>query len=183
MKADRSIRRFDASVPVNRDELTEIVGLVRYCASGRNLQPLRYRIVTERDETEAVFPLLKWAGYLADWDGPTEAERPAAYVIQCLDTSLTSDPMADPGLQMQAITLGATACGLGCCIIKAFNAQRLAETLSLPEDMKPLHVIAVGHPVEQVVIEPMEADGNIRYWRTPDGVHHVPKRSLGDILI
>jgi hypothetical protein len=36
---------------------------------------------------------------------------------------------------------------------------------------------------EWVVIETVGPDGNIRYWRDSDGAHHVPKRSLDDMIV
>ena len=184
LMADRSIRRFDASLTVERDDLLRLVGLTRYCSSGRNLQPLRYRIVYDAGECQRVYPLLKWAGYLSDWDGPAPDERPTAYLVQCLDTELTKDCLCDDGLQLQAITLGARALGLGACIIKAFNSPALVRELGLPDAMRPLYVVALGYPVEKVVIDDMASGRNdIKYYRTDEGVHHVPKRSLEDLLI
>ncbi len=182
---DRSIRRFDASRPVGADTLRSLAGLTRYCASGRNLQPLRYRLVDDPGECELVYPLLKWAGYLADWDGPIPAERPTAYMVQCIDTELISAGalLCDDGLQLQTITLGATALGLGACIIKAFNAVELSKVLGIDSRFRPHYVVALGYPVEDVVIEDLPADGDIRYWRTPDGRHHVPKRNVEEIII
>ena len=144
--ADRSVRRFKSDIEITRELLERLVGLTRYCASGRNLQPLRYRIVDCPKEKDAIFPLLKWAGYYTEWDGPELSQRPAAYLIQCLDTDLTESCLCDDGLNLQAITLGATALGLGACIIKAFNAPALAEVLDLPEQLKPLYVLALGVP-------------------------------------
>lgn len=183
---DRSIRRFDNAKRINEETLTELVSLTHYCASGRNLQPLKYRIVYTGEECEKVYPYLKWAGYLPDWDGPDPGERPVAYLIQCLDTRLTTSLLCDDGLQLQAITLGATAKGLGCCIIKSFNVEAISKGLSLPQYCKPLYILALGFPVEQVEIEitketPGESD--IRYYRTSDGVHHVPKRPLQELII
>lgn len=180
---DRSIRRFDASRPIGADILRNLVELTRYCASGRNLQPLRYRIVDSEAECELVYPLLAWAGYLKDWDGPVPEERPVAYLVQCLDTNLTKNCLCDDGLQIQAITLGAAALGIGACIIKSFNAPKIKEVLALPVNMEPRYVIALGYPVEQVVIEPMPSPDKIEYYRTPDGIHHVPKRSLDSLII
>ena len=182
---DRSIRRFDEKVYIETEDLKSIVGLVRYCASGRNLQPLKYKVVNDPELNKEIFPLCGWAGYLKDWAGPEEGERPVAYIIQCLDTSLTADPMCDEGLQLQAITLGATAMGLGGCIIKSFNKKKLIEILNLPEKYEPRYIYALGYPVEKVVIEDIVSEGDeaIKYYRTEDKVHHVPKRTLNDLLI
>jgi len=49
--------------------------------------------------------------------------------------------------------------------------------------LKILLVLALGVPREEIVVETLGADGSIRYWRDSRGVHHVPKRSLKDIVI
>ena len=185
LKSDRSVRRYDESRRISRDHLIELLDLTRFCASGRNLQPLKYRIVNDPDECDRVFPLLAWAGYLQDWDGPSEGERPTAYLVQCLDTRLTKNCLCDDGLQLQAITLGTTAMGMGGCIVKSFNMALIRKELSLPEWAHPMYVLALGYPKEEVRIEEADngIDADIKYFRTADGVHHVPKRPLADLLI
>jgi nitroreductase len=148
-----------------------------------NKQPLRYRIVNDAEECAKLYPLLKWAGYLKDWDGPVESERPVAYIVQCLDTAcIASFPYCDEGLHLEAITLGLNTLGMGGCIIKAFDGKQVAEVLSLPAEMQPCHVLAVGYPVEKVVLEDMKYD-DCKYWREADGTHHVPKRPLDEVII
>lgn len=154
---DRSIRRFDEEKEIPTESLKKIVGLCRFCASGRNLQPLKYCIVNKRETCKKIFPLLKWAGYLKDWDGPVKGERPSAYFIQCIDLAVTKSCLCDDGIQLQAITLGATSVGLGCCIIKSFNPTKLKEILNLPENLEPLYVVAIGYPKEQVKIENLKS--------------------------
>ena len=78
LKADRTVRRFRQDQRIEPDTLLRLVELTRYCASGRNLQPLRYRVVTAVEECCALFPSLAWAGYYSEWDGPLEGERPSA---------------------------------------------------------------------------------------------------------
>ena len=79
---NRSYRRFYQRERISRDELEELVGLVRWCPSGRNAQPLRYVVAEEEELCGRIFPVLGWAGYLKDWAGPEEGERPAAYLVQ-----------------------------------------------------------------------------------------------------
>lgn len=185
LKKDRSVRRFDENKPVKTDLLKNLIELTRYCGSGRNLQPLKYRIVNEPSECDKIFPLLSWAGYLPEWGGPKEGERPSAYLVQCLDQRLTKNCLCDDGLQLQTLTLGATACGLGGCIIKSFNLKGVKEQLSLPEWAEPQYVLALGYPKEIVEIENTDGslEADIKYFRTPDKVHHVPKRPLEELII
>ena len=185
LKYDRSIRRFNNRNRIEKETLEKLVELTRYCSSGRNLQPLRYRIVCDSEECKTLFPCLKWAGYLPDWDGPVESERPAAYLVQCIDTELADDCLCDDGLHLQAMTLGATALGLGACIVKAFNVIETQNILDIPKRYKPLYIVALGEPVEKVVLEDTDGstDADIRYYRTSDQIHHVPKRPLKELLI
>lgn len=185
MISDRTVRRFQEDKEVPAETLQRLVELTRYCPSGRNAQPLRYILVNSEEMREKVYPLLKWAGYFKDWDGPEKGERPAAYLIQCLDTNHGKDCLCDDGLQLEAITLGMRTLGLGGCIIKAFNAPKLAEVLCLEERFAPRYVLAIGFPAEEVRIEdmPEEEDADFKYFRTQDGVHHVPKRPLNQLII
>ena len=185
LKANRSYRRFDENYAIDRETLLQIVDLTRYCSSGRNLQPLKYYLVNDKTVCNNIFPILKWAGYLTDWDGPENGERPTAYLIQCLDTNITKNYLCDDGIQLQAITLGAVTKSFGCCIIKSFNLIKLKEILRIDDTLEPLYVIALGRPIETVVIEDMgnNVDTEIKYYRTEDGIHHVPKRPLTDLII
>jgi nitroreductase len=181
--SNRSYRRFDNSRRVDYNTLTEVVDLTRFCSSAMNKQPLRYRIVCEADECAKVFSLLKWAGYLKDWDGPVDSERPVAYIVQCLDTDcMPTLPYCDDGLHLEAITIGLNTLGLGGCIIKAFNAPKLAKVLSLPDNIEPRYVLAIGYPIETVVIDDIIND-DCKYWRHENAVHHDPKRTLPEIII
>ena len=62
--------------------------------------------------------------------------------------------------------------------------ELLSKELGLSEErFELLLVIALGKPREKIVLEPVGDSGSIKYWREPDGTHHVPKRALDDILI
>ncbi|MDE6753637.1 MAG: nitroreductase family protein [Muribaculaceae bacterium] len=182
---DRTVRRFDENRKIEDNHLRSLIELTRYCHSGRNAQPLKYLLVNSEEYCQKIYPLLKWAGYFKDWDGPEPGERPSAYIIQCLDSHYGKDCLCDDGLQLEAISLGMKTFGLSGCIIKAFNQPALKEVLSIDERYIPRYVFALGYPLETVVIEDMDGNENadFKYFRTPDGVHHVPKRRLNELII
>ena len=68
-----------------------------------------------------------WAGYLSDWSGPAEGERPAAYIVILGDTELRKDFGCDHGIAAQSIMLGATERGLGGCMIGSIDRSELRQ--------------------------------------------------------
>lgn len=180
---NRSYRRFYENEPVSRDMLVELVDLGRMSPSGRNLQPLKYFISNDRELNARIYPTLAWAGYLKDWGGPIEGERPSAYIVILEDTSLGQGMPHDQGIVSQSILLGAVENGLGGCIIASVKKAELAEILNLPEHLKVALVLALGKPKEEVVIDDIAQDGDIKYWRDSEQHHHVPKRTLKEVLI
>jgi nitroreductase len=179
----RSYRRFYEDVPVPRQTLRELVDLARQTASAANRQPLKYWLSWEPEMNQKIFPCLAWAAYLKDWGGPAEGERPSAYIIILGDTEIAKDFNLDPGIAAQTIMLGATERGFGGCMIASIRRETLREVLGIPERYQILLVLALGKPKEKVVLEPVGPDGDIRYYRDSEGVHHVPKRSLDEIIL
>ncbi|TSA38667.1 MAG: nitroreductase [Porphyromonadaceae bacterium] len=178
----RSKRRFDGNTAVSVEMMEHLVELARICPSSRNQQALKFMIVNKPDQCEKLFSCLAWAGYLKDWDGPIAEERPTAYLIILGDTRVGSKFDIDLGICAQTILLGAAEKDLGGCMISSINRDELRPLFSIPDYLEILLVLAIGKPVEKVVIEPVKY-GDIRYWRDQNQVHHVPKRSLSDILI
>ena len=183
IQKNRSYRRFHEEVTIGRETILELVDLARLSASSGNLQPLKYLLADSRYMNEKIFPQLQWAGYLTDWPGPAEGERPSAYIIILHDTKISKSVQCDHGIAAQSILLGATKRGLGGCIIASLDKDKLRTELKIPEHLQILLVIALGKPNEKVKIDEIDADGDIKYWRDEKGVHHVPKRKLKDILL
>jgi nitroreductase len=180
---NRSYRRFYQEEEVERETLRELVDLARLSASGANRQPLKYLLAHDPARNAQIFACLAWAGYLKDWAGPEEGERPAAYIVIVGDTEISGSFGVDHGIAAQSILLGATERGLGGCIIASIRKERLRAALEIDPRYEILLVLALGRPKEVVVLERLGPDGNIRYWRDQGAVHHVPKRPLEDIII
>lgn len=182
IEKNRSCRRFDQAHPVSRDTLRDLVDLARLSASAANLQPLKFILSADPVRNAEIFPCTAWAGYLQDWDGPAEGERPAAYIIILGDTDIKKQFGCDHGIAAQSILLGAVEKGLAGCIIASLDRSVLRQVLAVPERYEILLALALGKPAEQAVIE-NAADGNITYWRDRQGLHHVPKRPLTELIL
>ncbi|OEU64631.1 MAG: nitroreductase [Desulfobacterales bacterium S5133MH16] len=184
IRKNRSCRRFYQDHAVTSETLKQLVDLARLSPSAANLQPLKYILCATPEKNAQVFSCLGWAAYLKDWPGPKQGERPAGYII-ILGDSKKANPYIgyDCGIAGQSILLGAREKGLAGCMFGAINRQQLREILNINSKLKILLVIAIGKPKEQVVIEPVGPDNNIRYWRDNQEVHHVPKRNLSDIIV
>jgi len=179
---NRSYRRFDSSVKISIEQIEKWIELARFSASGRNMQPLKYVICTDTETNNKIFPLLGWAGYLTNWKGPREEERPVAYVAVLNDTSLADTYFCDDGIAMQSILLGAVEDGFGGCMIGSVNKSKLVKILGIPRHFELLWMIALGKPAEKCLVEDAIA-GDIKYYRDENDVHRVPKRKLEEIIL
>jgi nitroreductase len=182
VEKNRSYRRFNQTKNITREQLIELVDLARLSASARNQQSLKFYLSNTEAQNQELFECLAWAGYLKDWPGPVEGERPSAYIIICNDTKIAKNHFCDEGIAAQSILLGAVEMGLGGCMIAAINKPKLTLVLNLPGELEILLVLALGEPVEQVVIEEIK-QGDYKYWRDNEHVHHVPKRNLNELII
>lgn len=180
---NRSYRRFYQDERISIETLKELLDVARLSPSAGNLQPLKYILSNEKLKNALIFPNLMWAGYLKDWKGPSEDERPTAYIIILGDKDISQTFGCDHGIAAQSILLGAAEKGLGGCMIGSIRRKELQMALRIPEKYEILLVLAIGRPKEKVIIENIVADGNIRYWRDENDRHHVPKRSLEELII
>jgi len=179
----RTVRKFHENQPIDTSILRSLVDLARLSPSAANLQALKYCLSNTPERNQVIFDNLAWAGYLPDWPGPAQGERPAAYILQLADEQLGSPKEVDAGLALQSMVLGAASRGLGHCILANVNRPRLQESLKLPSRYQILYVLALGKPAEEVKLESVGSDGNVRYWRDAAGILHVPKRPLEDLIV
>lgn len=183
VKKSRSYRRFFQEVPISIETLRDLVDLARLSPTGRNAQPLKFLLSCDPEKNALIFKHLAWAAYLKDWGGPVEGERPSGYIIILGDKTISQTFGCDHGIAAQSILLGAVEKGLGGCIIGSVQRPALQQALNIPDKYEILLVLALGKPKETVVIDPLPANGDTKYWRDENQVHHVPKRTLDDLIV
>jgi nitroreductase len=180
---NRSYSRFVETETVSMEILRELVDLSRYTVSAANKQPLKYIISCTPEKNKRIFPHLHWARVLQENAVPKKGERPTAYIIVLGDREITSDFGVDHGIAAQTILLCAVEKELGGCMIGAIDREGLRLDLDIPYRFDILLVIALGKPAETVVIEDLGPQGAIDYWLDKKFIHHVPKRSLDEIIV
>jgi nitroreductase len=183
VKKSRSYRRFDEQRSIEREIIVDLVDIARFCPSARNRQPLRYVVSTDPEKTARIRDCLMFALDLPDWGGPVKGERPVAYITIVTVDKCTPYTGHDVGIAAQTMLLAAAERGFNGCMFGSIKKKELKSVLSLPEHFEIQLVLAFGYPAEQVVLEEVGNDGKTNYWRDPEGVHHVPKRALSEVLI
>ena len=178
---NRSYRRFDESFEISRDTLVSLCEYARVSPSAANRQSLRFLLINSKDGCEKVFSNIAWAGYLKN-GAPDTGERPTSYIIILNDNSVWNGHPFDVGIAAQSILLAASEKGLGGCMFASFKNEPLRQCFDIDENLEIKLVVAIGKTVEEVVIDEVK-DGDIKYWRDEDRVHHVPKRPISEIVL
>jgi len=182
----RTCRRFVEYTPISSETLQQLIEMARLSGSARNGQPWQYMAINAPQLCSRIFPHLGWAGYLRDWKGPKPGERPAAYILCLLNHNWLKvsekEAFFDLGIATQSILLGAASMQIMGCRIGSFS-PRVNEIFTIPDHLSLELIIALGEPLEQVVLEEMRNTEDIAYWRDEQNVHYVPKRPLRDLLI
>ena len=179
----RSYRRFDQTVSIPRETLESWAALARLVPSSANLQALKFLLINDPEMNAKVFKSISFAGYLKEWGGPKEGEKPTAYVLILGDTSIKHNFDLDAGIAAQTIMLAANEDGFGGVMMSAIKREVLREDLQIPVHLEIVLLLALGKPTEQVHVEEISEEHGIRYYRDAEDVHHVPKRPLSELIL
>ena len=179
LKRNRSYRGYDQSRKVTLEDLRQIVSVATLVGSGKNLQRLRFRLVTG-EEASAVLPNIVLGAALPEEHLPKPGTEPQAFIVVCCTGEENKVVDIDLGIAAQSMLLKATEMGLGGIFILNFKADAIRSALNLPS--KPIAVIAIGKGAENIYLLPVHCGASLDYYRK-DGVHFVPKLTLDDLLI
>lgn len=178
----RSCRRFVEDQPLGYADLDWLCACARLAPSGRNAQELRFIEIVEKETCAKVFAHTRWAGAIKDGI-PKEGERPTAFIAVLMPEKSSEVLCFDMGIACQTIQLAATSRGWGCCMIYSYDHKEVADILNIPENLKPGLLLALGLALEERAVSNARAGDSLKYWRDDQGVHHVPKLELEDLVL
>lgn len=184
--ADRSYRGYKPEKRFTKEELLELIDYARLCPASSNKQPLKFCPVWQEDLVPRIQAQTKWAMQLPELHLPYPGQEPTAFIIVCHDTDVVpyhEHYRVDVGITSHTILLAATERGLGGCMIGCFNPKEISRILSLPENILPMLVLALGEPNESISLVDLENGESTAYYRDENGNHYVPKRRLKDIIL
>ena len=181
LRRNRSHRAFDTSYAVAMRQLETIVAVNTKLPSGRNAQTLRFKLLDAAGGGEDFCSFLHLGGYLPELHLPTPGTEPKAFIVVCSTEPESAIVDIDMGISLQSMALKAVEIGLNALIVRAYDRSKVKEALGLT--LEPLAVLAIGKGIETIVLDEVPAGSDLRYFRTGDGVHHVPKIALDDLMI
>jgi nitroreductase len=181
IKSSRTTRRFKKDIKVDKNELKELVNLARMTSSAMNAQPLKYILVTKKEQVEELSKTAQWAAHLYNWS-QSENERPSAYIIMLNDKNIGGFHMFDAGASFEAISLGAKVKGYSVCPLASINKSVCKKLFDFPSNLEIIIGIAIGVGSENIKLVET-SNGNTSYYRLEDQTHCVSKRSLENIVI
>ncbi len=138
----RSIRRYTGE-PVAEDDLKTILEAGMNAPSANNSQPWQFIVVDEREKLNAIMGVHPYSRMLA--------EAPLAIVV-CGNPAASKFWQQDCAAATQNILLAARALGLGTVWLGVYPDEQRAASVgalfSVPNDIKTMCIIAIGHPAE-----------------------------------
>ncbi len=181
VKEARTTRRFQKNSKVKVEDLRDILDVARVTSSAKNMQPIKYILVTKEEDVQKLAQTAQWAAHLKDWD-QSEDERPSAFIIMLNDKMIDGFPMFDAGASFTAISLASKTKSLATCPMASIDKELCHKLFVIPDNFEVMIGIAVGVGKEKVQLTDVKgADTN--YYRLEDETHCVPKRTLEQIII
>ncbi len=150
----KSIRAY-TDEPLTGDDIETLIRAAQMAPSAGNLQPASFVVVTDRAMRDR---LAEAAG------GQAFLSQAPLVVVVCAEAARTTPRYGERGRSLyilqdtaaavMAIMVTATHNGLGTCWVGAFDEGKAAEAVGLPEGIRPVALVPVGHPAKDPAPRP-----------------------------
>lgn len=181
IKSRRTIRKFK-DTPVKQEDILKIIDGGRLAPTGANLQPIKFLVVTDRDLRKQMYPFIKYAGYLPDFN-PTFEQSPTAFIVVLNDTEIKSTEKSecDSGAVIMNMCLMATELNIGSCWLGAIDRAKIKKILKLDDKYDITYLLGLGFPAQSG--EAVKMNDSIKYYHDENQNVFVPKRSIDDVIV
>lgn len=137
LRGRRSVRAYETGKTISKETLETLVNCGRLAATGRNVQPWAFIVITEPNSLRQVADITEHGKFIADCS--------ACIAVVCEDTKYYIE---DGAAATQNIMVAAWSLGIGSCWVagdKKNYADRLRHILGAPDTHKLLSLIALGY--------------------------------------
>lgn len=178
----RTIRKFN-DFSVKRECVLQIIEAGRLAPCSANLQSLKYLVVEDKKIRQKMYPYIKYAGYVPDWN-PKFDETPNVFIVVLNDTNIkpTKSSEVDSGAALANMCLEATGLGIDSCWLGAICRDELKMVLDIPMQLDIMYILGLGYGAQHSSIVDMK-NNNPKYYFDADDNVYVPKRLLKDVII
>ncbi len=145
IKGRRSIRRFQ-SRQIEKEKIDQLIEALIWAPSAGNLQARRFFFVENQSLKKALAEAALNQRFI---------EKAPLVVVACTDSrigniygmrGISLYAIQDVACSIMNMMLAAHSIGLGTVWVGAFDETRVAEIMSLPEDLRPVAIVPVGYP-------------------------------------
>ena len=140
IRTRRSIRAY-LDQPVRKELIEQVVDAGRLAATGMNIQPWEFVVVTDHNTRRALVELVK--------SGQHIMQAPVCILVFCRESMFY---LEDGSAATQNILVAARALGLGTCWIagdKTPWSEDVRKLLGVPEGIRLVSIVTMGYPAEQ----------------------------------
>ncbi len=150
----RSVRQY-TNQPIGEDLLAKILDAGRLAPTAGNLQPWEFIVIRDEEVKERVVAST-YPG--ADSSSPkvqSWISQAPVLVVVCIDATQSvakygplgaEVALLDGAAAIQNMILAAVAYGVGSCWVSGYRTDELKAALQIPEGVKPLAILPLGHP-------------------------------------
>jgi nitroreductase len=151
LKTRRSVRRFDTTKKVSREDIEKIIEAAAHAPSAHNTQPWHFVVIEDKEQLAALHTLQPWTAFAKD---------ASCVILVCADSDVSfhreketdqwSYADIDGTLAAYGVLLAAHDLGYGACFCGAapmpLVIEKLQERFALPQNIRPVAIIPVGVP-------------------------------------
>jgi len=149
IKSRRSIRAFTED-PVSDKEVEKLIEAARCAPSAGNIQPWEFVVVRDPERKKGLCE--------AALDQTFIEEAPVVIVV-CANVWRSGQGYGSRGVNLYSLQdtaaaienmlLAATALGLATCWVGAFGEEQARTMLNIPDGVRPVAIIPIGHTAEK----------------------------------